>query len=203
MKRRNERPGRRALELAAIDARIFGTAAPVMRGWKMRRVGIITALSMLLMALSASVALAAINPANGPTGAHFQAGTSAVCTTSGTTVNCTSYQVAGVGNANATASLIANYTANVTCSNKGTNPNNDVESQATSFSTNTTSGNLNPKNGRLTVPALSTSAPTAPPAGSCPNGNWTAAFASGSPTLVSFSYTLTFAGFTDPWLTLP
>jgi hypothetical protein len=204
MKRRNERPGRRALELAAIDARIFGTAAPVMRGRKMRRVGIITAFSMLLMALSASVALATttIVPANGPTGAHFQAGTSAVCTPSGTTVNCSSYQVAGVGNANATASLTANYTANVTCSNNGTNPNNAVEAQATSFSTNTTTGNLSPKNGRLTVPALSTSAPTSPPAGSCPNDNWTATFAAGSPTLVGFTYTLTFVGFTGAWLTI-
>lgn len=172
----------------------------------MRRVGIITALSTLFMVMSASAALATttITAANGPTGAHFQAGTSAVCTinVNGTTVDCSSYQVAGVGNANATASLTANYTANVTCSNKGTNPNNDVESQATSFSTGTTTGNLNPKNGKLTVPALSTSAPTSPPAGSCPNGNWTAAFASGSPTLVSYSYTLTFAGFTGAWLTI-
>jgi hypothetical protein len=155
-----------------------------------------------------SVALAAtytgtINPANAPTGAHFQAGTSATCTVTGTTVSCSSYQVAGVGNANASAVLTANYTANVTCSNKGTNPQNDVESQATSFAVTVPSGNLNPKNGRLTVPALSASAPSRPPAGSCPNGNWTAAFASGSPTLVSFSYTLTFDGFTEAAITIP
>ena len=156
-----------------------------------------------VLALTASAALAAINPANGPSGAHLQAGTSAVCTQSGNNVSCSSYQVAGVGNANATADLTVSYTANVTCSNKGTNPNNDVESQATSFSTSSSTGKLNPKNGKLTVPALSATAPTSPPAGSCPNGNWTAAFATGSPTLVSYSYTLTFAGFSGAWLTLP
>src|SRR5437870_3939591 len=161
-----------------------------------------------VLALTASAALATtftgtINSANAPTGAHFAAGTSATCTTTGANVACSSYQVAGVGNANASASLSASYTANVTCSNSGTNKNNDVESQATSFSTTNSTGNLNPKNGKLTVPPLSTTAPTSPPAGSCPNGNWTAAFATGSPTLVSYSYTLTFAGFSGAWLTLP
>src|SRR6266498_551125 len=147
----------------------------------MKRVGIITALSMFVVAASASAALATINPANGPTGAHFGGQPSADCTTSGTTVNCSSYEVAGVGNANATATLTANYTANVECSNNGTNPNNAIEAQATSFSTSTSSGNLSPKNGRLGVPALSTSAPSSPPAGSSPNPNWTATFAAGSP----------------------
>src|SRR5438094_2718710 len=158
-----------------------------------------------VLALTASAALAStttINPANGPTGAHLQAGTSATCTVSGADVSCSSYQVAGVGNANATADLTASYTANVTCSNNGKNRNNDVESQATSFSTTSSTGNLNPKNGKLTVPPVSTTAPTSPPAGSCPNGNWTAAFATGSPTLVSYSYTLTFAGFSGAWLTV-
>lgn len=169
----------------------------------MRRVGIITALSVFALVASASAALATIDAANGPTGAHFAGKTSAACTTSGTTVNCNDYEVAGVGNANATATLTANYTANVLCSNNGTNPNNAVEAQSTSFSTTSSSGNLSPKNGRLSVPALSTSAPSSPPAGSCPNPNWTATFAAGSPTLVSFTYTLTFVGFTGAWLTLP
>ena len=169
----------------------------------MRKFLLLTLAALFAVAVTSSMALATINPANGPSGAHFQAGTSATCTTSGTTVSCTGYEVAGVGNANATASLTANYTANVTCSNKGTNPNNDVESQATSFSTQNNTGALRPKNGRLAVPALSVGAPTSPPAGSCPNGNWTAAFAAGSPTLVGFTYTLSFVGFTGAWLTLP
>ncbi len=101
----------------------------------MRRVGIITT---LLLALSASAALAltitggAITPANAPTGAHFQAGTSASCAVSGTTVTCSSYQVAGVGNANATADLTANYTADFVCNNPAgsKNRNNDIEPHA-------------------------------------------------------------------------
>ena len=161
---------------------------------------------MLLLGLSASVALATqstnIDPTNAPNGTHFKSGT-ATCTVGATSVTCSGYTLAGVGNANASASLSASYTANVTCSNSGTNKNNDVESQATSFSTTNSTGNLNPKNGKLTVPPLSTTAPTSPPAGSCPNGNWTAAFAAGSPTLVSFSYTLTFAGFSGAAITIP
>ena len=172
----------------------------------MRRVGIIPLLSTFVLALSPSAALAAItttiDPANGPTGAHFQAGTSATCTVSGATVSCSSYEIAGVGNANASGALNATYTATVLCSNNGVNKNNSVEAQTTFSSQPATTGNLNPKNGKLTVPSLSTSAPSAPPAGSCPNGNWTAAFAQGSPTLQSFTYTLTFAGFTGAWLTI-
>jgi hypothetical protein len=172
----------------------------------MRRVGIITALSTFVMAVSASAALATItttiNPANAPTGAHFQSGTSATCSVSGTTVTCSSYQIAGVGNANASGTLNATYTATVLCSNNGVNPNNAVEAQTKFSAQPATTGNLNPKNGKLTVPSLSTSAPSAPPAGSCPNGNWTASFAPGSPTLTSFTYTLTFAGFTGAFITI-
>ena len=159
-------------------------------------------LSIAIACFAVLALTASINSANAPTGAHFAGGTSATCTTTGANVACSTYQVAGVGNANATADLTASYTANVTCSNNGKNRNNDVESQATSFSTTSSTGNLNPKNGKLTVPPVSTTAPTSPPAGSCPNGNWTAAFATGSPTLVSYSYTLTFAGFSGAWLTV-
>ncbi len=172
----------------------------------MRSVGIIAALSTFVLAVSAAAALATItttiDPANGPTGAHFGTGTSATCSVSGTTVNCSSYQVAGVGNANASGELDATYTATVLCSNHGTNPNNSVEAQTKFSAQPATTGNLNPKNGKLTVPALSTSAPSAPPPGSCPNGNWTAAFEPGSPTLDSFTYTLTFAGFTGAYITI-
>jgi hypothetical protein len=172
----------------------------------MRRVGIITVLSTFVMVVAASAALATItttiDPANGPTGAHFQAGTSATCTVSGATVSCSSYEIAGVGNANASGALNATYTATVLCSNNGVNKNNSVEAQTKFSAQPATTGNLNPKNGRLSVPALSTSAPSAPPAGSCPNGNWTASFAAGSPTLDSFTYTLTFAGFTGAYITI-
>ena len=173
----------------------------------MRRVGMITALSMLLLALSASPALAAIsttiNPANAPTGAHFQARSSPSCTVSGLTVTCSSYQIAGVGNANASAALTAHYTATVDCFNPGTNPNNPIESHQTSFSQTSTSGQLSPKNGKLTVPQLSASPSGGLPAAtSCPNPNWTPTIRPGSLHLTSFTYTLTFAGFTGAFITI-
>lgn len=172
-----------------------------------KRTALVTALGALFaLTLGAQSALATItttiDPSQAPTGTHFQSGTSAICSVSGTTVNCTSYVLAGVGNADATGTLSATYTATVLCSNHGVNPNNSVEAQTTFSSQPATTGKLNPKNGKLTVPSLSTSAPSAPPAGSCPNGNWTASFESGSPTLQSFSYTLTFAGFSGAFITI-
>src|SRR6476659_10463529 len=88
----------------------------------MKRAGIITTLAMLLMALSASVALAAIttifNPAAAPNGTHLQTGTIGCSVTAGV-VTCTPYELAGVGNADATATLNATYSATVQCRNHG------------------------------------------------------------------------------------
>lgn len=73
---------------------------------KMRRVAIITALLMLLLALSATVAQAVIvrtiNPANAPSGTHFQTG-DANCAVGadGLSVSGTGFELAGVGNTNA------------------------------------------------------------------------------------------------------
>jgi hypothetical protein len=36
----------------------------------------------------------------------------------------------------------------------------------------------------------------------CPNGNWTKELESGTVTLSSFTYTLTFAGFSGPYITI-
>jgi hypothetical protein len=169
----------------------------------MRRISIVVVV-LVAAVMTASVALAAItttiNPANAPSGTHLQAG--AIGCSGSLAVTCTSFELAGVGHTNATVSLTAHYTANVTCSNKGTNPNNDVEAQATSFSVNTTFPATAAKNGRMLVGTASVSPPATPPAGSCPNGNWTAAFASGSPTLVDFTYTLTFDGFSGAYITI-
>jgi hypothetical protein len=168
----------------------------------MRKFLLLTVAAVIAVAVTASIALATttIDPANAPSGTHVQAG--AIGCSGSLAVTCTSFELAGVGHTNATVSLTANYTANVTCSNKGTNPNNDIESQATSFSINTTFPATAAKNGRMLVRAASASPPAAPPAGSCPNGNWTAAFATGSPTLVSFTYTLTFDGFSAAYITI-
>jgi hypothetical protein len=80
----------------------------------------------------------------------------------------------------------------------------EVKSQVISAPVST--GSLSPKNGRLAVPTL-TSAP-APTAedfqaqATCPNPNWTKETLTSSITLASFTYTLTFAGFTAPYITI-
>jgi hypothetical protein len=54
------------------------------------------------------------------------------------------------------------------------------------------------KNGQLSVPAQSVSPFSAPQV--CPNPNWTPVIRGGTVTLNSFDYTLTFAGFTAPYI---
>jgi hypothetical protein len=175
---------------------------------RIRRIGIIGGLPLLIVALFAAAAWAAqtttINPANAPTGTHFQTGT-ATCSVDATTmlVTCSSYELAGVGNTNATGSLVTSYTATVTCTNKG---GMLVPVQGSVQTAPTTTGSLSPKNGRLTVPSLSSSPlPTAAQfeaAATCPNGNWTKATDTSTITLSSFTYTLTFAGFSGAYITI-
>jgi hypothetical protein len=172
----------------------------------MRRLGIITALSMLVLAVSASVALAAIttdiNPANAPNGTHYKSGT-ASCSVTGTTVNCTGYTLAGVGHINATEELDATYTATVVCRNSGGNLS-DGQHQG---SFNSTTGPIpvtSDKNGNMTVTPTTVSAPSTADflaLQTCPNPNWTPEV-SGSITLSSFTYTLTFEGFTGAYITI-
>jgi hypothetical protein len=155
----------------------------------------------VVAALLISVATAATNPANAPNGTHFKSGT-ASCSTSGTTVSCSSYTLAGVGNADATANLSANYTATVVCINGGGNPS-DSQHQG-SFTSSVSSGTLQPKNGNVTVPSLSATAPTEQQflaQQTCPNPNWTPTIPGGI-TLSGFTYTLTFAGFSGPYITI-
>ena len=141
------------------------------------------------------------NPANAPTGTHVQTG-SPSCTVSGLNVSCSSFELAGVGHTNAHADLSATYTATVVCINGGGNPS-DGQHQGT-FTASTTSGQLSPKNGRLTVPSLSVTAPTEQQflaQQTCPNPNWTPTIPGGI-TLSSFTYTVSFAGFSGPYITI-
>jgi hypothetical protein len=173
----------------------------------MKRVGIIAALAMLLVALSATVAQAVvertIDPAAAPNGTHFAGRTNATCTVSGTTVNCSGYQLAGVGNINATEELDATYSGTVVCRNNGGNLS-DSQHQG---SFDTTTGPIpltSDKNGRLTVTATTVNAPSAADfiaQQSCPNPQWTPEL-SGAITLDSFTYTLSFAGFTGDYITI-
>lgn len=177
-----------------------------------KKVAIIAALSALLVALSATAAQAAIvrtiNPAAAPNGTHFAGGTDATCTVSGTTVRCggtpsgtTSYQLAGVGHIDATATLSATYSATIVCRNGGGNLS-DSQHQGTFNSTTGPVPLTSNKNGRLTVPPLSQSAPSQSDflaQQSCPNPNWTPEV-SGGITLSSFTYTLHFVGFTGNYI---
>ena len=175
----------------------------------MRRVGIITALSMLLLAVSASVALAAVapgtytptagsfDPANAPGSSHLTSGTVQCVVNAARDVDCSPYVLGGVGHTNAVVSLSANYSATIDCTNHG---GNLVETHTATFSDSSGGTLTSSKNGQLRVPAQSASAFGAPQV--CPNPNWTPSIHPGSLTLNTFTYTLTFAGFTSPYITI-
>ncbi len=162
---------------------------------------------MLMFGITTSAQAAvttSINPAAAPTGTHLQRGTIGCSVDPATQlVSCTSYELAGVGNANATGSLDTTYSATVQCRNHG-GQIVEVKSQVTTAPT--TTGSLSPKNGRLSVPALSSSpVPSAADftaQATCPNGNWTKELLGGTITLSSFIYTLHFAGFTGDFITI-
>ena len=161
------------------------------------------ALALLATILAAPAAWAETIAANGPSGAHYASGfAEPVCTVDGALdVSCTGTTIGGIGNTNATAVLSATYSGTVQCRNHG-GQIVDVKTQTTEA---TSSGTLRPsRNGQLIVPPLSTTAPTAQElqnAAVCPNGNWTKLLL-GSPTLTSFVYTVTFAGFTQPYISI-
>lgn len=153
-----------------------------------------------LLAVSPGSYTATINPANAPSGTHLQAGSIGCTVGTDLSVNCSSYQLAGVGNTNATVVLLASYTATVDCFNNGTNPNNPIESHTTSFATGDTATVASTKNGRLTIPQETASPGSVTQV--CPNSNWTPQIRPGTLQLVSFTYTVTFAGFTSPFISI-
>ena len=161
-----------------------------------------TALFTLLFATTAQAATT-FNTSAAPNGTHLQRGSIGCSVNSSGLVTCTAYELAGVGNANATATLNALYSATVQCRNHG-GQIVEVKSQAKSAPTST--GSLSPKNGRLAVPALSSgpvpSASQFESQATCPNGNWTKELQDGTVTLPSFTYTLHFTGFTGNYITI-
>jgi hypothetical protein len=140
------------------------------------------------------------NGANAPGSSHLTSGTPSCTVNANLSIDCSAYVLGGVGHTNATVALTANYTAIIDCNNGGTNPNNPVESHTTSFSPTSTTSVPSTKNGQLSVPTRSVSFSGAPIG--CPNANWTPVIRAGSVTLVSFSYTLTFAGFNSAYITI-
>jgi hypothetical protein len=139
------------------------------------------------------------NDLTAPQGAHYRQGSGEpVCTVTGLIVSCTGTEIGGVGNTDATLLLDVSYTATVRCRNRGGNIV-DVKTQTT---TAISSDDLTDvRNGTLFVSAVSSSSPTTQSfldAATCPNGNWTKLLLEGTPDVSSFTYTLTFDGFTQP-----
>jgi hypothetical protein len=175
----------------------------------LRKIGIIAVLSLLVTAFAAVPALAAVSPgtytptadsfdsANAPGSSHLKSGTPQCVVNANRSINCSAYVLGGVGNTNATVSLVANYSATIDCTNHG---GNLVESHTSNFSATSTASVASTRNGQLRVPTRSASPFSAPQV--CPNPNWTPSIRGGTVTLNSFTYTLTFAGFTDPYITI-
>jgi hypothetical protein len=168
----------------------------------LRKFGIIAVLSLIVAAFAAVPALAAttIDFSNAPSGAHFKGAARPSCSINGTTVTCSSYQIAGVGNTNANATLTVNFTATVDCRNNG---GKVVPVKASVQGASTSTGDLAPRNGVLVVPTLSSEGET-PPASqflnqaTCPNGNWDKLLRGGTIQATGFTYKLKFVGFDKP-----
>jgi hypothetical protein len=174
----------------------------------MRRTAIIGGLPMLLIALFATAAWAvtpgtytptadSFNPANAPGSSHLASGSPSCTVNADLSISCSPYVLGGVGNTNATVSLSATYSATINCTNHG---GNLVESHTTTFSVSSTATVASTRNGQLRVPSRSASPFSAPQV--CPNPNWTPSIAPGTLTLDTFTYTLTFAGFSSPYITI-
>jgi Tfp pilus assembly protein PilW len=163
-----------------------------------RRVLILFAAILFALATGITAAQAATNFNNAPNGAHYAKGSGEpVCTVTGTTVSCTGTAIEGVGNTNATVTLAVTSTISGVCHNPGTN-SKVVEPFSRSVTTNTSSNLTSTKNGRLVVPAQTTTGTSDQQflaTFKCPNPNWTPEVTSN---VLSFRYTLVFAGFTDP-----
>jgi hypothetical protein len=173
-----------------------------------RTLTLISTLVMAFLLATSSVTAAetlTVDFGNVSGGVHFVQGTPTPnCTVNADgSVTCPelAFELAGVGNKNATATLVVTYSAIVDCNNPGVNPNNPVESHTESQSTSASSGLLEPKNGRLTIaPITSEPAPTEEDfeaLASCPNPNWTPEVRDGSLTF-NYRYEVTFVGFNAP-----
>jgi len=189
-----------ALGSAALAEAFRGKRREAARTMKRVALFIVTALAMVLVGYSPAGAVT--NFANAPQGAHYAQGFGEpVCSLSGLTVTCTGTQIEGVGNTNATVKLSVTTTFTGVCHNPGVN--SKIVEPFTRSETNTTSTLVtSTKNGRLVVPgqsATGTSSAEFLATFTCPNPNWTPEIKG---TATSFVYTLTFAGFTQPAITV-
>lgn len=177
-----------------------------------RRILIILALPLAAILAFSTAALANVSPgtytpnatsfnsANAPGSSHLASGTVQCVVNSNLSITCSSYTLGGVGHTNADVSLDGNYSATIDCFNHGTNPNNPVESHTTTFSDTSSATVTSTKNGQLFVPQQSVNPFSAPQ--TCPNPNWTPQIRPGTLVLNFFTYTLTFKGFSSPYITI-
>jgi hypothetical protein len=135
--------------------------------------------------------------ANAPGSSHLASGTIQCVVNANLSVTCDDYVLGGVGNTNANVALAAVYTATIDCTNKG---GNLVESHTAEFSASESDAVASNRNGQLQVPEQSVSPFSAPQI--CPNPNWTPSIRAGTLVIEQFTYTLTFAGFTSPAITI-
>jgi hypothetical protein len=175
----------------------------------MKRIFAIAALAVSALLLMASAASAAVAPgtytptsgsfdsANAPGSSHLTSGSPSCTVNADRSIDCSAYVLGGVGHTNAEVSLTASYSATIDCTNHG---GNLVESHTSTFSDSSSAALTSSKNGQLRVGTRSVRPFGAPQV--CPNPNWTPSIRGGTVTLNSFTYTLTFAGFSSPYITI-
>jgi len=163
-----------------------------------RRVLTLFAAILFALATGMTAAHAVTDFSNAPQGAHYANGAGEpVCTVDGTTVTCTATVIVGVGNTNATVVLAVTSTISGVCHNPGVN-SKVVEPFSESVTETSSSFLTSTKNGRLNVPAQTTTGVSTADFledFTCPNPNWTPEVTSN---VLSYRYSLTFAGFTEP-----
>ena len=155
-----------------------------------------TSVGKPLFAVSAGTFNGTLNTSTTPSGGHLQTGSIFCLVNADLSIDCSTYELAGVGKTDANLSLSATYSATIDCSNHGKNKNNAVESQSGTFSDDDVETLSSGKNGRLRVPTASAD-PFSVALG-CPNPNWTASIRPGTLQLVSFTYSLSFPGEAGP-----